>query len=378
MPRCVKTLFRPMPLQCGIVGLPNVGKSTIFNALTKSHSAEAQNYPFCTIDPNVGVVAVPDPRFDFLVSIVHPKNSVPVAVEFVDIAGLVKGASQGEGLGNKFLDHIRKVNAILHVVRCFADENVTHVSGKVSPRSDVEIVELELILSDLDQVDKRLQNLSKKKKSGDKEAVAQSLVLERVFETLKASKPASAAQLSEEDKNTIKELALLTLKPVLFIGNIDESLLATPEKSAEFKELMQVAAERGALAIPLSGKIEAEIAQLSADEEKEFLKDLGITEPGLNRVIREAYRLLGYVTFFTAGEVEVRAWNIVNGASAPQAAGAIHSDIERGFIRAEVTPFAAVEEFGTQKKAQEAGKMRLEGKEYIMQDGDVVYFRFNV
>jgi ribosome-binding ATPase len=367
-----------MPLQCGIVGLPNVGKSTIFNALTKSHSAEAQNYPFCTIDPNVGVVAVPDPRYDFLVEVVKPKNSVPVAVEFVDIAGLVKGASQGEGLGNKFLDHIRKVNAILHVVRCFNDENVTHVSGKVSPQSDVEIIELELILSDLDQVDKRLQNLIKKKKSGDKEAIAQCEILERVMETLKAGKPASAAGLNEDDKAAIKDLALLSLKPVLFIGNIDESLLATPEKSPEFQELQKVAAERGAEAIPISGKIESEISQLSPEEEKEFLKDLGIDEAGLNRVIREAYRLLGYITFFTAGEVEVRAWNVVRGAAAPQAAGEIHSDIERGFIRAEVTPFAAVKEFGTQKKAQESGKMRLEGKEYIMQDGDVVYFRFNV
>lgn len=367
-----------MPLQCGIVGLPNVGKSTIFNALTKSHSAEAQNYPFCTIDPNVGVVAVPDPRFDFLVKIVEPKNSVPVAVEFVDIAGLVKGASQGEGLGNKFLDHIRKVNAILHVVRCFKDENVTHVSGKVSPRSDVEIIELELILSDLDQVDKRLQNLLKKKKSGDKEAVEQSTILEKVYETLKAGKPASAAGLNEEEKFAIKDLALLSLKPVLFIGNVDEALLATPEQSEEFRELQAVAKERGAQAIPISGKIEAEIGQLSPEEEKEFLKDLGLSEPGLNRVIREAYALLGYITFFTAGEVEVRAWNVVKGASAPKAAGEIHSDIERGFIRAEVTPFAAVEEFGSQKKAQEAGKMRLEGKEYIMQDGDVVYFRFNV
>lgn len=367
-----------MPLQCGIVGLPNVGKSTIFNALTKSHSAEAQNYPFCTIDPNVGVVAVPDPRFDYLVKIVEPKNSVPVAVEFVDIAGLVKGASQGEGLGNKFLDHIRKVNAILHVVRCFQDENVTHVSGAVSPKSDVEIIELELILSDLDQVDKRLQNLLKKKKSGDKEAVEQSNVLERVAETLKAGKPASAAGLSADDREVIKDLALLSLKPVLFIGNIDEKLLADPEASPEFRELQQVAKERGAEAIPLSGKIEAEIGQLSPEEEKEFLSDLGLSEPGLNRVIREAYSLLGYITFFTAGEVEVRAWNIVKGETAPQAAGTIHSDIERGFIRAEVTPFSAVEEYGTQKKAQEAGKMRLEGKEYVMQDGDVVYFRFNV
>lgn len=367
-----------MSLQCGIVGLPNVGKSTIFNALTKSHSAEAQNYPFCTIDPNVGVVAVPDPRFDFLVEIVKPKRSVPAAVEFVDIAGLVKGASQGEGLGNKFLDHIRKVNAILHVVRCFQDANVTHVSGKVSPQNDVEIIELELILADLEQVDKRLQNLSKKKKSGDKEALEQSAVLERVWELLKAGKPASAAGLSAEEKELIKDLSLLSLKPVLFIGNIDEALLKTPEESPEFRELQQLAQARGAQAIPLSGKIEAELAQLSPEEEREFLKDLGLSEPGLNRVIREAYALLGYITFFTAGEPEVRAWNIVKGSTAPQAAGVIHSDIERGFIRAEVTPFAAIQEYGSQKKAQEAGKMRLEGKDYVMQDGDVVYFRFNV
>jgi GTP-binding protein YchF len=367
-----------MPLQCGIVGLPNVGKSTIFNALTKSHSAEAQNYPFCTIDPNVGVVAVPDPRFDFLVDVVKPKNSVPAAVEFVDIAGLVKGASQGEGLGNKFLDHIRRVNAILHVVRCFEDENITHVSGAVSPRNDVEIIELELILSDLDQVEKRLQNLSKKKKSGDKDALEQSAVLERVYDLLKTGKPASAAGLSEEEKELIKDLALLSMKPVLFIGNIDEAHLAKPEDSAHFRELLALARERGAQAIPLSGKIEAELGELSPEEEKEFLKDLGLSEPGLHRVIREAYTLLGYITFFTAGEAEVRAWNIVRGTTAPQAAGTIHSDIERGFIRAEVTPFAAIQEYGSQKKAQEAGKMRLEGKEYIMQDGDVVYFRFNV
>ncbi|HRP68077.1 MAG TPA: redox-regulated ATPase YchF, partial [Turneriella sp.] len=345
---------------------------------TKSHSAEAQNYPFCTIDPNVGVVAVPDARFDFLNEIVKPKNSVPVAVEFVDIAGLVKGASQGEGLGNKFLDHIRKVNAILHVVRCFQDENVTHVSGNVSPRSDVEIIELELILADADQIEKRLQNLLKKKKSGDKEASEQSAILERVLEYLKQGKPASAVGLTADEKFAIKDLALLSLKPVLFIGNIDEALLATPEKSPEFVELTKLAHERGQEAIPISGKIEAELGQLSPDEEKEFLKDLGLTEPGLNRVIREAYKLLGYITFFTAGEVEVRAWNVIAGSTAPQAAGEIHSDIEHGFIRAEVTPFDAVKEFGSQKKAQEAGKMRLEGKEYIVADGDVVYFRFNV
>ncbi|MCS6972661.1 MAG: redox-regulated ATPase YchF [Turneriella sp.] len=367
-----------MPLQCGIVGLPNAGKSTIFNALTRSAAAQAANYPFCTIEPNVGVVPVPDPRFDFLVETIQPKNRVPATVEFVDIAGLVKGAAQGEGLGNQFLDHIRRVHAVLHVVRCFSDPNVSHVAGKISPKDDVETIELELILSDLEQVQKRLEHLAKKKKAGDKDAIALAAVLERIQESLQTGQPASKAGLSAEERLLLRDLMLLTLKPVLFIGNIDEEFVAAPEKSPYFQELEKLAQARGSEAIPLSGKIEAELAQLSPEEEKEFLRGLGLKEPGLHRVIRKAYALLGYITFFTAGENEVRAWNILRGTTAPQAAGIIHSDIERGFIRAEVTPFAAIQEYGSEKKAREAGKMRLEGKDYIVEDGDVIYFRFNV
>ncbi|MDZ7343105.1 MAG: redox-regulated ATPase YchF [candidate division KSB1 bacterium] len=367
-----------MPLQCGIVGLPNAGKSTIFNALTRSAAAAAANYPFCTIEPNGGVVPVPDPRFDFLVATIQPKNHVPATVEFVDIAGLVKGAAQGEGLGNQFLEHIRRVHAILHVVRCFSDPKVSHVAGKISPRDDVETIELELILSDLEQVQKRLEHLAKKRKSGDKDAALNAAVLERIAQTLKAGQPASQAGISADERQLLRDLMLLTMKPVLFIGNIDEQFVAEPEKSPYFRELLDLAQARGCEAIPISGKIEAELSQLSPSEEKEFLKELGLAEPGLNRVIRKAYALLGYITFFTAGENEVRAWNILRGTTAPQAAGAIHSDIERGFIRAEVTPFAAIQEHGSEKKAREAGKMRLEGKDYVVADGDVIYFRFNI
>lgn len=367
-----------MALQCGIVGLPNVGKSTIFNALTKSHGAEAANYPFCTIDPNVGVVEVPDPRFNKLVELVQPKKEVPAAVEFVDIAGLVKGASQGEGLGNKFLSHIRQVNAILHVVRCFADDDITHVTGELNPRDDIEVIELELILADLEQVEKRMQGLAKKKKSGDKEAIKLYEILERVLENLQNEKPATAADLNTDEKDLIKDMALLTLKPVLYIGNIDEDHISDPENSPGFQSLQKLAKERGHDAVAVSGKIEAELSQLSPEEEKEFLKDMGLEEPGLNRVIREAYSLLGYITFFTAGETEVHAWNIKKHTLAPQAAGAIHTDIERGFIRAEVTSYEDVVAHGGLKPAQEAGKMRLEGKEYTVTDGDVIYFRFNV
>ncbi len=367
-----------MALQCGIVGLPNVGKSTIFNALTKSHSAQAANYPFCTIDPNVGIVEVPDPRFDRLCEIVKPRNKVPATVEFVDIAGLVKGAASGEGLGNKFLTHIRQVDAILHIVRCFEDENITHVSGNVDPENDIEIIELELIFADTEQVEKRLDNIAKKRKGGDKLVAKQGEILDKILPILKEGKPASMANLSEEERENIKDLALLSLKPVLFIGNVAESFLARPETSPHYQKLMAAAQKRGAQCIPVSGKIEAELSQLSKEEEVAFLTDYGLTEPGLNRVIREAYKLLGYITFFTAGEVEVRAWNIIKGTKAPQAAAEIHSDIERGFIRAEVTAYEDIHAFGSPKKAQEAGKMRLEGKDYVVQDGDVIYFRFNV
>ena len=367
-----------MALQCGIVGLPNVGKSTLFNALTKSYAAEAANYPFCTIDPNVGVVEVPDLRFDKLVEVVKPKKQVPAAVEFVDIAGLVAGASKGEGLGNKFLTHIRQVDALLHVVRCFEDENITHVSADINPVDDVEVIELELTLADLEQVEKSLISLQKKRKSGDKEAASRYDILETVALQLREGRPASAAGLDEEQRVIIKDMALLTLKPVLYVGNVHEDHIADPDKSVAFKKLKKLASDRQMNALAVSGKIEGELSQLDADEEKAFLDDMGLTEPGLNRVIREAYSTLGYITFFTAGEVEVRAWNVTRGATAPQAAGVIHTDFEKGFIRAEVTAYKDFEEYGTMKKAQEAGKMRLEGKDYVVEDGDIMYFRFNV
>lgn len=367
-----------MALQCGIVGLPNVGKSTIFNALTKTHGAEAANYPFCTIDPNVGVVTVPDERFDWLVEQVQPKSSVPATVEFVDIAGLVKGAAQGEGLGNKFLSHIRQVDAILHIVRCFEDENVTHVHGEVNPEEDISVIELELILADLEVLEKRLEGIKKKVKAGDKDAKALSEVLEKLIPHLKQSLPAISLDLKDDEKKLIKDLNLLSMKPVLFVGNVEEHFAAKPEESPIFQKLESAAKKRGVKAVAISGKIEEEISQLDPEEEKLFLEEMGLAESGLNRVIREAYSLLGYITYFTAGVQEVRAWNIVRGTAAPAAASVIHSDIERGFIRAEVTAFEDVKAFGSQKKAQEAGKMRLEGKDYIVQDGDVIYFRFAV
>jgi len=363
-----------MGLTCGIVGLPNVGKSTLFNAITKA-GAEAANYPFCTIDPNVGIVEVPDKRYDKLVEMVNPRNAVPAVVEFVDIAGLVKGASQGEGLGNKFLSHIREVDAIVQVVRAFQDENVTHVEGQLNPLRDLEIINTELILADLDTIARRWERTKKLARGGDKKSVAELAVLERINQALEEEKPVRALGLDEEEKLLIRDLHLLTMKPILYVANVAENDL--PEMDNQFVQQIRTASE-GAEVVAVCAKIEAEISELEGEEAKEFLADLGLEESGLNRLIRAAYHLLGLVTFFTAGEKEVRCWTIRQGTKAPQAAGVIHSDIERGFIRAEVIRFEDLVGLGSFANAKTQGALRLEGKEYLMQDGDVVYFRFNV
>jgi len=362
-------------IKCGIVGLPNVGKSTLFNALTRAQVA-AENYPFCTIDPNVGVVPVPDPRLAELAAIVKPERILPATVEFVDIAGIVKGASQGEGLGNKFLAHIREVDAIAHVVRCFDDDDVVHVAGRIEPLADIEVINTELALADLETAEKGLQRAEKAARAAqDKDALRARDVIRRVRDELNAGRPARALGLDAQERTIVRELQLLTMKPVLYVANVAENGFHDNPRLAAVEAL---AAREGAQVVAVCAAIEAEIARLDDADRGEFLRELGLDEPGLSRVIRGAYRLLGLQTYFTAGPMEVRAWTVPAGSTAPQAAGVIHTDFERGFIRAEVIAFADYLAVRGEAGAREAGKMRLEGKEYLVREGDVMHFRFNV
>ena len=365
-------------LKLGIVGLPNVGKSTLFNALT-SAGAEAANYPFCTVEPNVGMVEVPDRRLTVLTEKVQPQRTVPAVVQFVDIAGLVKGASEGEGLGNQFLNNIRETDAIVHVIRCFEDPDVVHVMGEVDPVRDREVINLELILSDLAVVEKRLERVRKTARGGDKDAAAELSLLERLQSALAEGKAARSVETNEAEEKLLRSFNLLTSKPIVYLANVAESDL--PESDNTHVKALRAAVEAsGELAhvVPISSKIEAELAELPPEERAEFLGSLGLEEPGLNRLIREGYRLLGLQTYFTAGEKEVRAWTIHVGAKAPEAAGVIHSDFERGFIRAETVAYDDFERLGSVKAARDGGVMRSEGKEYVVKDGDILLFRFNV
>jgi GTP-binding protein YchF len=360
-----------MGFRCGIVGLPNVGKSTLFNALTETAAAQAANYPFCTIEPNVGEVAVPDPRLDNLAEIAKSAQIVPTKLTFVDIAGLVRGASKGEGLGNQFLANIREVDAIAHVVRCFEDSDITHVEGKIAPLADIETIETELMLADLESLEKRVDNLAK----NDKDAREQLDLVNRSLELLREGKPARLLERKPEEERAFGMLGLLTSKPVLYVCNVEES--AAGDGNAFSRQVFERATQEGAVAVAISAKIESEIATLSPEERQEFLDTLGLEEAGLDRLIRAGYQLLDLITFFTAGPKEARAWTLHRGTKAPQAAGVIHTDFEKGFIRAETIAYADYVTLGGEAGARDAGKLRLEGKEYVVADGDVMHFRFN-
>ncbi|KAJ55986.1 GTP-binding protein [Actibacterium mucosum KCTC 23349] len=364
-----------MGFKTGIVGLPNVGKSTLFNALTKTAAAQAANFPFCTIEPNVGDVAVPDARLDKLAQIAESKQIIPARMTFVDIAGLVKGASQGEGLGNQFLANIRECDAIAHVLRCFEDDDVTHVEGRVNPVEDAEVIETELMLADMESIEKRLQNIVRKVRGGDKEAVQQERLLRAAQAVLEEGKPARTVDVAEDDQKAWEMLQLLTTKPILYVCNVAEDEAA--EGNAHSDAVAKMAAEQGAASVVISARIEEEISQLEADEAEMFLGEMGLEEAGLDRLIRAGYQLLGLQTYFTVGPKEARAWTIAQGTGAPAAAGVIHGDFERGFIRAETIAYADYVELGGEQPAKEAGKMRAEGKGYVVKDGDVMHFLFN-